>query len=885
MESKKKDKSDGKPLVRLTKKGLSKSQELYENLHLKNRDRFEVLIRARYPEDKAPTKSTIGRYLQSTRDTNGSISLNNFTMIWETLWGENKLPIPDWRDGYAELVYPPKSEKAVRFNVLYSRSDYFLEKKLVSEASQSEDGQGINVLDYLHQELSKNHIFVLSGLGGTGKTQAAIEYAFRHFYDQHDYSHVFWVNADKTTNLASGYANIAVKLGLCEETANENQKNTAVTRWFDNNNNWLLIFDNADEPKLLFETVSAALGTRYIPNNQRGKVLITSRGNDFSGLGIATVFPLKSFSQSESCAFLFQRTGRLRTKDEEVAANELAKALGGLPLALEQAAAYVAQGSTFRIYLNRYLQKSSDKERLDQLEEVKPSREFYHSSLKVTWAINFEAVTEQKPEAAALLKLSSFLAPDEIYYWMLIDGAKYLGNELTSILHQEDPDEAWEAIGKLLYSLWQYSLVTWEPEAGWYSLHRLVQMVMRENLQPQRRIAWIEQAVEAVSAVSPGTDFKNWPKCEQLLPHWLQIREQAHRLAFQSKALVVIIDKAGFFLVEKARYGEVEPLFLQVLAIRKEMLGENHPDVGSSLHNIAYLYSCQGRYFKAKSYYLDSLRITQNYFGRDHLDVATNLHSLGENFCSQGLYSESASYYKEALEIRQRLLEDKKHPDIALALDGLAHTRVKQGCYEDAESLCKQALDIRRDVYGDIHPHLAKNLNNLASIYLEQKRYDDAEKRYREALAMMEELFRDVQHPDKAQCFDNLGRLYGSQERYREAESLFKKALKIRQDLFGNSHPDVAQSLHNLAMAYIGQKLYHKVEKLLLQAMYINFQALGENHPDTQLTQEHFIKFLKEVVALGKTKILSQSPITKKYLRQLKQKQKRKKNKGFGIDN
>jgi len=240
----------------------------------------------------------------------------------------------------------------------------------------------------------------ISGLGGIGKTQTAVEYAYRY---RQDYTAVLWLVAETEQSLSSGFAALARLLHLPERDApDQDQLRQAVQSWLEANEGWLLVFDNADEPSLL---------RSYLPRQHRGHVLLTSRAQVFQAAGLLfTPIALEPLSSDEAREFLLRRTGRESTDAAEIsAADNLARELDYLPLALEQSAAYmVARGARFQDYL-----RSFRKRQLELLEQQQPMIGNYSQSVGTTWSLNFSEV-KRSPASADLLCLSAFLAPDDI---------------------------------------------------------------------------------------------------------------------------------------------------------------------------------------------------------------------------------------------------------------------------------------------------------------------------------------------------------------------------------------------------------------------------------------------------------------------------------------
>ncbi|MCA2773624.1 MAG: tetratricopeptide repeat protein [Microcystis sp. M122S2] len=281
----------------------------------------------------------------------------------------------------------------------------------------------------------------------------------------------------------------------------------------------------------------------------------------------------------------------------------------------------------------------------------------------------------------------------------------------------------------------------------------------------------------------------------------------------------------------QGRYSEAEPLYKQALAIIKQQLGDNHPYTATSLNNLALLYQSQGRYSEAEPLYKEALAIRKQQLGDNHPDTAASLNNLAELYRVQGRYSEAEPLYKQALAIWKKQLGDN-HPDTAISLNNLAGLYESQGRYSEAEPLYKQALAIRKQQLGDNHPSTATSLNNLAGLYESQGRYSEAEPLYKQALAISKQQLGD-NHPSTATSLNNLAFLYQSQGRYSEAEPLYKQALAIRKQQLGDNHPSTATSLNNLAGLYQSQGRYSEAEPLYKEALAIIKQQLGDNHPLT----------------------------------------------------
>ena len=289
---------------------------------------------------------------------------------------------------------------------------------------------------------------------------------------------------------------------------------------------------------------------------------------------------------------------------------------------------------------------------------------------------------------------------------------------------------------------------------------------------------------------------------------------------------------AGLYNVQGC-YSEAEPLYQKALAMRQRLKGDDS-NVANALNNLALLYQAQERYSEAEPLYRDALAIRQRLFKGDHPDVAESLNSLATLYKAQERYSKAERLSKQALAMRQRLSKGDD-PDVANSLNNLAAIYEAQGRYSEAEPLQQKALAIRKRLFGGNHSDVANSLNNLAALYYAQGRYSEAEPFYQKALAIRKRLFND-DHPDVAQSLSGLATLYDAQGRYLDAESLLQKALAMRQRLFKGDHSDIARSLNNLAALYDAQGRYLDAEALYQEALAMGQRLFKGDHSDVANT-------------------------------------------------
>ncbi|GLV56312.1 tetratricopeptide repeat protein [Dictyobacter sp. S3.2.2.5] len=678
------------------------------------------------------------------------------------------------------------------------------------------------VLSQLHAQLQAGQTMALSqsptaisGLGGIGKTQIATEYAYRY---HQDYETVLWARAESQDTLISSYIAIAKLLNLPECDAEEQEITIeAVKLWLQKHQKWLLILDNADELDVL---------PPFLPIVPGGHILLTTRAWDMQRL--ATRLEVETLSKEQGAALLLRRAGLLAPEadlsqalfEDWQLATSITHELGGLPLALDQAGAYLeATGMSLQEYQEIY-----QIHRQMLLQERRSRISDHPEAVATTWLLSFRRVQEKNPAAADLLHLCAYLAPDAIAEEILTADSSVLGPLLaplaSSALLRNQAIEVLRA----------YSLVRRDPSERTLSVHRLVQTVLQDTLNEREQHTWAERAMLAINAAFPKAKHGAWQQCERLLIQALAGTQIIQQYQITSRKASRLLYELASYFQHYARYGEAEPLYQQALYIMEQQLGAEHPDVVSPLSELGLLYKKQGKYVEAEPFYQRALHIIEQHLGSEHPWMASLLNNLAGLYVEQGKYAEAEPLCQRALHIREQNL-GPEHLRMASSLNNLANLYQRQGKYVEAEPLCQRALHIREQNLGLEHPDVASPLNNLASLYAVQGKYAEAEPFCQRALHIMEQHL-GLEHPDVASSLNNLANLYAAQGKHAEAEPLYQRALHIIEQHLGSEHPDVAVSLNNLANLYAAQGKHAGAEPLYQRALHIMEQQLGAEHPD-----------------------------------------------------
>jgi len=315
------------------------------------------------------------------------------------------------------------------------------------------------------------------------------------------------------------YSGLAKELDLPQkDSQDQNAIVNAVKQWLEQNQKWLLIFDNAKESNAL---------KRFLPQGGGGHVIITSRNPNWAR--VVHQRYVEVFEPNEAVEFILKRT----SQNDKASAKSLAEETGLLPLALEQAGAYIEEtGISLSDYLIRF-----KKHRKMALELGKPAD--YPDTVATTWEISFQAVKEKSPASVDLLNLCAFLAPDDIPKSLFIGGGKDLPEPLASFTADEF------AFDEIVAELRRYSLIS--GTGNKFSVHQLVQAVTRDRLTEDEQKNWSAVSVQFLnSAFQFGqNDVKSWENCASLLPHALASAGFAEELGILSETVAKILNNAG----------------------------------------------------------------------------------------------------------------------------------------------------------------------------------------------------------------------------------------------------------------------------------------------------------------------------------------------------
>ncbi|GCF09954.1 helix-turn-helix domain-containing protein [Dictyobacter arantiisoli] len=599
------------------------------------------------------------------------------------------------------------------------------------------------------------YLFAICGLAGVGKTQLAVEYAYRY---AQKYQAVLWANTSSFQVLMADFASMAHTLHLFDkdiDAGEQNQGNMvdAVKMWLEQNTEWLLILDNVEDLELLRE---------FLPQVGNGNILFTTR--TLATGTLADSFELERMQIDEAALFLLHRAKILSIEEnfdsaalvEQQAALKVAQLMDGLPLALDQAGAYIEETLCGVLgFLDLYR-----KSHVQFLRRRGKCAIDHPESVATTLLLCFEKIQQSNSAAADLLYFCAFVYADSIPETLLSGCAS-------------DTFQLNEIISDVL----TYSLLSRNPLNKTFKMHRLVQSLLRDMLTNKQKQYWAQKVIYHVSQVFPDHSFMYWSMCQEYLPYVHVCSILAEQYQIQNTEIVRVLYQAGFYLLEQAQYQVAEEYLQQALCIAQRIYPEDEIYISDCFYRLSILFQYTDRDEQAIDYLRKALLIREHLFDVEHPATAECLSEIGFLFFRQKNYEQAQEFCQQALSIWEKtpLPADSM---VAAGLNTLAKIYRVQQRYSQAESFLKRTLQLWERSLGEKHPSVALALTDLAHVYQDQKLYKQAEPLLLRALSICEQAFC-IRHPRVAASLSDLAALYQLWGMPGNAERFYKQVMEL----------------------------------------------------------------------------------------------------------
>jgi tetratricopeptide (TPR) repeat protein len=726
------------------------------------------------------------------------------------------------------LGYPPQSADAVEGATVpeprYPRTIPPVWKVPTRNASFTGRNE---VLERLHDQLIGNSTaavlpVALHGQGGVGKTQVAQEYAHRFMAD---YDLVWWVPSEQRDLINPGMAELAQHLGVrpldsTAETAAAVREALRRGRPYDR---WLLIFDNVDEPGEV---------EQFFPGPGPGHVIVTSRNPAWSKL--AEPIPVDVFSRAESLDYLQRRVRSLSADDADLVAEEL----GDLPLAIEQAAAWLAAtGMAATEYVTQIRRRFADTMGLAQ-----PTN--YPTSVAVTYQLSFERLKSQSPAAARLLELCACFAPDPISLTLLSS------DEMVKSLTPYDRRlrAARTVLGLLITDITRFSLakVDREMTSNSIQVHRLVQAAIRDQMTPA---AYLDETMHEVHKILAGArprqgdtdDPSNWARYDLIWPHldpseiWNCDDEEARQL---------LIDRVRY-LWKRGDFEDALEVAHKLEEQWKEKIGPDDEQTLSLRFHIANVLRSQGRFDAAHQLDTEIFGKQQEALGDDHPSTLLTAGSLGGDLRGLGRFRDALELDEETWGRNKELLGPDDPSTLSSANNLAVDLRLVGDCFR-ARDLDRETRNYRQVVLGPDHPYTLHSASMLARDMREAGDYagsvDRLQETYQRYLTVLGEEFVDTLRTGKslAVSLRKVGRLDDAFALTQEIDGTYERT-------YGARHPDSLACKLNLACDLSARDKKTDAYEVASKVLEAYRATIGSNHPFTLVAENNISTYLRGV--------------------------------------
>ncbi|KAF8179777.1 hypothetical protein K438DRAFT_1603511 [Mycena galopus ATCC 62051] len=673
------------------------------------------------------------------------------------------------------------------------------------------------ILNEMHQFFAQvtgaEHIYVLYGLGGAGKTQIALKViADSTRYVQFRFTDRLLVDASSTERIETGLKNIATAKGSGESWQDG-------LRWLlGKREPWLLFFDNTDDPQVDLNS--------FVPRCNHGNIIITSRNQGLKGYGAHTL--VSDMEEPDATALLLKSAHYMvsPTNNQLAAALELCY----LPLAIVQAGAFILQSEDLSGYLALF-----KKNRVNLLNE-KPAQSYdgYSLSVFTTWQISFKKLSQL---AAIFLQLCSFLHWDRISEDIFSGASRYsfplwgppkenLQQALEFLSHFVGPNGKWNTFDfmKVTNEIKAYSLINFNAEQKSFSIHPLVHEWSRTTLANSKLAHLCMNDILGMSIVAI-------PTVDRLLASLTLVSHVDSLMQAMPEEISRFVLEYADIYYHAGWSTEAIKLEVHTWEKTREILGDDHPEVLRAMNNLASTYDTLGQFDEGEKLKLVVLEKRRKLLGVEHLDTLIAMNNLAYTYHRLGRFEDAEQLQLVVLEKRRKILSDE-HPDTLAAMGHLANTYHSLDRFEDAEQLHLEVLEKWRKILSDDHPETLTAMNNLASTYRSLGRFEDAEQLQLVVLEKRRKILSD-KHPDTLQAMNNLANIYHSLSQFEDAEKLQLVVLEKQRKILGDEHPDTLITMNDFAITYHSLGRFEDAEKLQLEVLEKQRKILSDEHPHT----------------------------------------------------
>ncbi len=711
-------------------------------------------------------------------------------------------------------------------------------------------------------------INAISGLGGVGKTQIALEYIH---HSKYPYTLRAWFPGENIDQLYQTYIEFSKKLGYRDNNPKSKIAISYVKNWLENNPGWVLVYDNVKN----YEEI-----VPFLPS-KGGHIILTTRKQQWPDK--FKMIPVNIMTEKEALILIKTLTKRNIYINEKIETKKLVKALGYLPLALAQAGAYIQQN---KIKISEYL-KLYNKYEKELLADTTLSEGTNSNSISTTWNISFKAIAKESKNKCELLLIKeilsvfSYLSPEKIPRQMLLTWL---------IIKHPNIDSPELILNKILRLFWKYSIINYDGD-NFISIHRLVQTVIRNQHKSQKKNSgkpfltseWYTTLLQAINFAfnKKATTLEEEKIKRELLPHLQSLIIYYNNKSWVNQKSILSLSSIleNVALVLHKQMGnpqEAKTYYQRALTIKKKYYGYNSIETANILTTFGDAYGSLGNPNKQKEFLEHALKVTEQYYGKSHSSLVRILESLGAAYWALGNEKKSKIILKRGLklgenyygnksikiaktlyylgnvcgnlgeiEAQKKFLENSlkitdKHygkghiqSSFILGCLGIAHNSLKN--LEKSRELLESSLLIQEKYYGKNHVEVGETLGNLSNTYMDLGYPKRAEMILKRAVLILENYY-GKDHAYVARTLNYLGDAYIYLGEFEKAINILKRTLTIKQKYYGENHFSTAKALASLGNAYVNIGKFEKAKKSLEIALKIQKNYYGKHHSEVAKT-------------------------------------------------
>ncbi|WP_327722148.1 FxSxx-COOH system tetratricopeptide repeat protein [Streptomyces sp. NBC_00490] len=612
-----------------------------------------------------------------------------------------------------------------------------------------------SLLVHLREALASGQrvaVQALYGRGGVGKTQLAVEYAYRF---AGEYELAWWIAAEDPALIPDQLAALAARTGAAPVGTLAAAAVELLLGELGERSRWLLVFDNAEDPDAL---------APFLPGGP-GHVLITSRNPHWNSYAVP--LDVDTLSRTESVALLRAQGAVLTDAD----ADDIAATLDDLPLALAQAAALLLRGLSAA---------DLKKELAANLVAVMAQRHppGYPAALAAQVRLTRTRLETDHPGAVAVVNALALLAPEP---FPLTTCASHLPDQASTLL-KEVVDSRLAVVGAV-EAVARHGLA--RVQGGTLQLHRFTQDMLKGQMASQELDQAVADAEALLTAADPGWagEPRFWPAWQVLLPHALAI-DPARLTTSRGRDVVGV---ACWYLMDRGQARPARERLQRLHDTWLQQLGPDDVDTLRAAHSLARAYDDTQDHERARALDEDTLARLRRLYGEDHPDTLASAHNLAVRLWALGRYEEALALDQKTLETRRQVL-GSEHPDTLNTAAALAIRLAAVGRVGEAVVLGEETLEARRRVLGLEHPDTLITASNLAIWLASVGRVGEAVVLGEETLEVQRRVL-GLEHPNTLNTASNLAVDLADAGRVREARVLGEETLEARRRVLGSEHP------------------------------------------------------------------------------------------------